>query len=565
MLRYLAKRLLQIPPTMLGIVAITFLLVHLAPGDPVAAEDASGGMSRSAITAEAVEQNRRLFFLNLPIFFDADVPDAARTTDQAVDVALAGRWLEAAGRPAAAARVRAKALARMKLRGEAAAPYLFGRLAELRGVFPPVELAALLRGATEHAVDWTKPGAPDPAAFDWAGWWTATGAALFTPERRAAAVAALVAAPPAGDTAGPDPSRPWTSAVDAATVAAVRALGRYAVPDLVRALGDSAALDGRLCELLSDALGREVTFKPGGPAAERDATVTDWEEWWYQNELEYRDVRGFYKVTGFFTQTQFWKWMSRVALFNFGASTQDGRPVLDKLTEALKITLVISLLSVLLSYLIAVPLGVFSAVRRDTPADRISTVGLFLLYSLPNFWAAVLLMRLFANPAVLNVLPMEGLTSAGHDALSAAGKLADYVKHLVLPVFCLTYPSLASLSRYQRVAMLDVVRQDYIRTARAKGLSERVVVLKHALRNALIPIITLLGLQIPLLIGGSVIVEYIFNIPGMGRLAFTALLNRDYPVIMAIATLTGLLTMIGVLVSDLLYAVADPRISYEGK
>jgi len=561
-LRYAVKRLLLLPPTLLGIIAVTFALVHLAPGDPVAAEEAGGGMSRSAVTAEAVEQNRRMFFLHLPLFFNTEIADAGRTIDQAVDVALAAKYFEALGRPEAAAHLREKALARLKVRGESAAPYLFPRLAELRGVLGPDDLGALLRGATEHAMDAaTAARAADPA-FDWDGWWRTTGAPLFTPERRAAAVAALVAAP--GEP-GADPTRPFGSGVDPAVVAAVRALGRYAVPELMGAFGRSRVADGRVAEALSDALHREEVFKPTSSERDVAAILSDWDEWWYQNDLEYSDVRGAAAVVGSVTETQFWKWMSRVLRLNFGTSTLDGRPVLEKMGEALQITLVLSLLSVLLAYLVAVPLGVFSAVRRDTPIDRVSTVGLFMLYSLPNFWAAVLLMRLLANPAVLNVLPIEGLTSANHDSLSALGKIADYVRHCVLPIFCLTYPSLASVSRYQRVAMLDVIRQDYIRTARAKGLSERVVVVKHGLRNALIPIITLLGLQLPLLIGGSVIVEYIFNIPGMGRLAFTSLLARDYPVIMAIATLTGVLTMIGVLVSDLLYAVVDPRISYEEK
>jgi peptide/nickel transport system permease protein len=454
--------------------------------------------------------------------------------------------------------VREKALARLKTRGSAAAPYLFPRLEELRTVFPADQLDLLLKEGAAKALDPAAVG----AGFDWAGWWKSTGAALYTPERRAAAVAALLAAP--GET-GADGTRPWTSAVDPALVKEVRALGRYAVPELVLGFGRSHACDGRVGELLSDALGREVTFKPGATADEVSAVLSDWEEWWYQNELEYRDLRGAARVVGAVTQTQFFKWVSRVVFFNFGSSTQDGRPVVQKLGEALRITLLLSLLSVLFAYVIAIPAGVASAIKRDTLGERIGTVFLFVLYSLPNFWAAVVLLRLFANPEVLKLLPIEGLTSANHDSLSFLGKGLDYVLHLILPIFCLTYPSLAQLSRYQRVSMLDVVRQDYIRTARAKGLTERTVVFKHALRNALIPIVTLLGLQLPLLIGGSVIVEYIFNIPGMGRLAFTALLNRDYPVIMAIATLTGILTMIGVLMSDLLYAVVDPRISYEGK
>ncbi len=162
-----------------------------------------------------------------------------------------------------------------------------------------------------------------------------------------------------------------------------------------------------------------------------------------------------------------------------------------------------------------------------------------------------------------NVFPVFGLSSEGAAAWPFWQRLGDRVMHLVLPITCLTYGGLASLSRYGRVGMLEVVRQDYIRTARAKGLSERVVIYKHALRNSVIPIVTFLGLLLPAMLGGSVIIETIFSIPGMGKLGFEAVLSRDYPVIMGIATISSLLTLVGLLISDMLYVVVDPRISFE--
>jgi peptide/nickel transport system permease protein len=258
---------------------------------------------------------------------------------------------------------------------------------------------------------------------------------------------------------------------------------------------------------------------------------------------------------------QYVRWMGRVLTLDFGRSTQDQRMVIDKIGEALPRTMLLSILALLISYAIAIPLGVLSAVKQRSPLERAMTIGLFLLYSMPSFWVAVMLLLALTREQTFDLFPMQGLVSEGYDQLSAGAKLRDLVWHLVLPVTCLSYASLASISRYMRSGMLEVIRQDYIRTARAKGLSERAVILKHALRNALIPIITLLGLMLPNIIGGSVIVERVFGIPGMGELALESIFSRDYPMVMGITTLVAIVTMVAMLLSDLLYAVADPRIS----
>jgi len=256
-------------------------------------------------------------------------------------------------------------------------------------------------------------------------------------------------------------------------------------------------------------------------------------------------------------------WLRRVVTFDFGHSYKDHRPVLTKVIERLPISLQLSLISIFFSYLISVPLGVYSATHQFSPSDKIITVVLFILYSLPSFWVASLLIMLLGGGDFWDVFPIFGLSSEGAEAWPFWRWLWDRVMHLVLPVTCLTYGGLASLSRYGRVGMLEVVRQDYIRTARAKGLSERVVIYKHALRNSVIPIVTFLGLLLPAMLGGSVIIETIFSIPGMGKLGFEAVLSRDYPVIMGIATISSLLTLVGLLISDILYVVVDPRISFE--
>jgi peptide/nickel transport system permease protein len=240
-----------------------------------------------------------------------------------------------------------------------------------------------------------------------------------------------------------------------------------------------------------------------------------------------------------------------------------GRPVLDILAESLPRTILIAFISLFLAYAISIPIGVTSAAKQGSFFDRATTVILFILYSLPSFWVALMLIMFFCGQGFLDWFPVTGLQSRSPEDYWLGSEFLDYVAHLILPVTCLTYGSLASLSRYQRVGMLDVVRQDYIRTARAKGLSERVVIWKHAVRNSLLPVITLLGLQIPFLVGGSVIVEEIFQISGMGHETFKAISTRDYPVVMAVTVMTAFATMVALLISDVLYALADPRISYD--
>jgi peptide/nickel transport system permease protein len=262
---------------------------------------------------------------------------------------------------------------------------------------------------------------------------------------------------------------------------------------------------------------------------------------------------------------QYGSWLRRVITFDFGNSYKDHRPVMDKIAERLPITIELNLISIFLVYLIAIPIGVYSAVKQGTFIDRITTVFLFILYSLPSFWVAVLLIMFLGGGDFFDWFPIYGILSPGMEGAHWISRLGDHLWHLVLPVFCLTYGSLAALSRYQRAGMLEVIQQDYIRTARAKGLPEKIVVFKHAMRNSVIPIITLMGSLLPGMFGGSVIIENIFSIPGMGQLGFEAVLSRDYPVVLAIATIAAFLTLIGILISDLLYVWVDPRITYEAE
>ena len=242
--------------------------------------------------------------------------------------------------------------------------------------------------------------------------------------------------------------------------------------------------------------------------------------------------------------------------------TDKNTHVVAEMGRRLLVTVPLSLAAVLLSYLIAVPLGILTAVRQGSRTEAGVTVILFVLYSIPTFWAGLMLILIF-GAAGFDFLPVLGLHDKDADQLGTLGYAWDTVLHCILPVATLTYGSLAYLSRQMRVGMIDVIRQDYIRTARAKGLSERVVVLKHALRNSLIPILTLFASILPILIGGSIIVEKVFDIPGMGKYAFEGLLRRDYNIVMATSTFSAVMTLFGILLSDIAYALVDPRIKYD--
>jgi peptide/nickel transport system permease protein len=260
---------------------------------------------------------------------------------------------------------------------------------------------------------------------------------------------------------------------------------------------------------------------------------------------------------------QYWRWLKRIVTLDFGDSLRDHRPIIDKLKERAPVSIRLSGISLILAYLISIPLGIYSSTHRYSTPDKILTVILFGLYSLPNFWIATMAIVYLGGGDFWNVFPVFGLQSIGAENWPLWDRIRDEAWHLVLPITCMTYYTFAALSRYMRASMLEVIRQDFIRTARAKGLSERVVIYRHALRNSLIPIVTLMADLLPALIGGSIVVETIFSIPGMGLLSFEAVLNRDYPLIMAIFTLSAMLTLVGILLADFLYTVVDPRIAYE--
>lgn len=264
---------------------------------------------------------------------------------------------------------------------------------------------------------------------------------------------------------------------------------------------------------------------------------------------------------------QYGLWLKKIVKFDFGESfSSDRRPVMQRIWDPKKpllerrlfVTFIINLISMVIIFLIAIPIGVSSATHRNTLYDKITTTTVFVGFAIPHFWLALLLMMLFG--VYLDWLPVSGLKSTNYASLPFWGKLWDLTKHLILPIFVSAFGGLAADSRFMRSSMLEVIRQDYVTVARAKGLPEREVIYRHAFRNALLPMITLVGLSVPGLIGGSVIFENIFGIPGMGQLFFQSVMTRDYPMVMGVLTIGAILTLLGNLLADIGYMVADPRI-----
>lgn len=260
---------------------------------------------------------------------------------------------------------------------------------------------------------------------------------------------------------------------------------------------------------------------------------------------------------------QYVKWVVNVAKGDFGESFRHRRPVNRLLAEAVPFTLHLTVLALLFDALLGISLGIVAAVRQYSLLDKVVTVGSLIVYAIPGFWLALMLVLLFS--VHLGWLPTSQTRSMDYEFLSLGGKILDRLWHLILPVFVLGVASAAGTARYVRNRLLEVLNEEYVIAARARGFPERTVIVKHALRNALIPVITIYGLALPFLLGGATIIETIFAWPGIGRLTVEAVGGRDYPLIMATTTIAAVLTVLGNLLADITYAVVDPRVSYEGR
>jgi peptide/nickel transport system permease protein len=373
-------------------------------------------------------------------------------------------------------------------------------------------------------------------------------------------------------------------------------LGNYAVPHLMAVLQDASAepllrdtaalflrqsAPRRLVDPFNPAPSPEVRahnddvahervelsqlrYAFDAPEAEKRSVRDAWAAWYERSRSRF-EYDAAEKLRILFFDTRFATYWRNLLRLDFGISLATREPVLTTLFSKLKYSLALSVLSLVLAYAISIPLGIYSAVSRDSRSERLVTVGLFMLYSMPSFFVATLLLYFFSegsNWAALRIFPTGGFQSLDYQDMTTFERIGDIAWHLALPLGCLTYGALAALSRYMRTGMLEVIQSDYIRTARAKGLPERVVIGKHALRNALLPIITLLANLLPAALGGSVVVEYIFGIPGIGQWTIDSIFLRDYNVIMGVQLMTTVLVLFGMLLSDIGYALVDPRIRY---
>ena len=258
---------------------------------------------------------------------------------------------------------------------------------------------------------------------------------------------------------------------------------------------------------------------------------------------------------------QYVTWLKNVAQGDFGESFRHRRPVKDMLVEAVPYTLQLTVLAIILDALIGITIGIISAVRQYSKLDKTITIGSLIIYAIPSFWLALMLIMVFS--VNLGWFPTSQTRSMNYEDLTAIGKMLDRAWHLVLPVFVMGIAGAAGTARYMRNKLLEVLNEEYIMAARARGFRERTVIVKHALRNAMIPIVTIYGMSLPFLLGGATIIETIFAWPGMGRLTVGAVGGRDYPIIMATVMIAAVLTVLGNLLADITYAAVDPRVSYD--
>lgn len=569
MWKYLFKRLLIAVPTLFGITVITFCIIRLAPGDPTQITLETGHTPyEGSLTRERIEETRRLFGLDKPILFNLDVKDARRSVLAAWEEAVERYRALQSGKTLSEPSVGKKTSPGPPGGRERALEALAEAEADLAAFgrrLIPYMVPVAITLEDEGLFDLLSPILQDGAGIDAAAsrdalerWWRNHEPA-FTSESIRARIRRLETCP---------------EAQVGAEIEELRSeLGDLVLPHAMERLshleeGTANLEEGtarrRLIALAAPRAGHRGKLESTTDARRFQAAFERLQRWWRHEGLAFQEIGSFERLKKTFTETQYALWLWRIFHLDFGESFIDFQPVAKKVWAGFKVTLSFQVIVILLIYLISVPLGVFSAVKQDSLGDRLITLFLFMLYSLPNFWLAYLLIFFLGGGDFADLFPIQGLNSEGADKLAFLPWLLDRLWHMCLPLACMTYGGLAVLSRYTRAGMLEVIRQDYIQTARAKGLSERIVIMKHALRNGLIPIVTLIGGLLPTLISGSIIIEYIFGIHGMGWLGYTAVLQRDYPVVMAIAFFSALLVLIGTLLSDLLYVLVDPRIRFEG-
>lgn len=527
MIRFLASRLISMIPSLIGISLVAFAVLNLSMTFPTAE-----GMGDLRATQESMffDDRARYPDNHLPLFINLSIADAGVYASREIENLKDDRL--AAGAQRVLARV-----------GGAWLPYIIPRLDKVTEKQQVRLLEVLSEIGARLGLSETIEKTDDKAGF-WEKYWRVYRSD-FKPDRAAGLVRRLI------------------KNNDELVLNELYALDTFCLPQLIEALDEemSREAQARVVGVIVNLTGIDDSVDVKGSSTAAAAVVKRWKNWWSKRYDKYTVFSGARQVTGMLTETRYFRWLARLAALDFGTSARDGRPVLTKLKERLPVTLLLTTLGLVFAYLVAIPIGVLSAVRRGGPFDRTMTLVVFIFYSFPTFWLAMWLIRFFAGGGHFSWFPSQGLFSPQAESWPEWRRLLDMAHHLVLPVICLSSVSAALLARYQRVGMLQVIDLDFMRAAQAKGLSRGRAILRHGLRNGIIPVVTMLGLQIPYLVSGSIIVERIFGIPGMGYETFEAILAQDQPWLVAVVTVTAAMTMIGVLVADTVYAVLDPRIA----
>jgi ABC-type dipeptide/oligopeptide/nickel transport system permease component len=593
---YIIRRILLMVPTLFGVTLVTFLVMQIAPGDPLKMQlSQQGSQGESSATREAFLHQRRQWKLDKPALFNIRwfrdySPDAsycatisglgddallasldalsitgmpANLLDflrqlgiEAFDAQLqdSGRRKDLADRVKKGVQIRVE-----ETLGEHGVRF-FVRLLDdpdLRIRIGAIRCLTLCTLGDPFLYTYSKEPLPeetDGVVTTWRIWWEREKASFkpVAPERLkelTASFQALVA----------ETSR--TKIVDG--------MAQFTKDDAPffseRLLGTSSLQEKYVASIaLRYKIGRPLKVDVKLSDAEKAVApvVANWKAYVSIHESRYEPSWA-KRLVWLVTDTQYTNSIAKLVTFDFGRSmVKPYDPVGPKIFQAALVSAPLMLLSEALIYLFAVPLGVYCAVTRGRWQDRAVSLTLFIFNSIPPVVLGMVLLTFFCFGTFLKIFPMYNLHSEAYDKLSLPVRAADYVWHAALPVVCLTLASLASLAMFARSSMLDIVNQDYIRTARAKGLAGRTVILKHSLRNAMIPVITLFSSFIPAMLGGSVIVEVLFGIPGMGRLSFMSIEAKDYNMMMAMIYIDAIIVMLSILLSDLLYVLVDPRISF---
>jgi peptide/nickel transport system permease protein len=587
---YVLKRLLLMIPTLFGVSVVVFVIVSTAPAPPITQQVPTAEAGREAGEAgevpHAVKVFRAQYGLNKPValnlYYEIEKRDVQRALEDALD--------EEGTRTI---KVKSEAQEQLIKWDEYATSALMELLTETGGRLRDSAMNWLVKGAKRVAIA-AEGGTVSPKRarlntaiakeneiLDLYAW--EAGDPEMRKEAGVGALQAWYRGARARYPEGADTEEVRRALRDEDQAALV-GLGDKAVPGLVaiileeegdqdRAIPWLVRLGARpeqgdevektRTRLLNEAL-RKLEYNASDPDATKEASVLLVRDWWEGTARRW-DYGGLRWLRVLLLETRFAIYWGNLLRFDLGESLKHKVPVTTLIFERLKYSLTIAVTALILAYLISVPLGILSAKIHGSFPERAMALFVFALYSLPSFYVATLVIHYLAEgqpKSVAEWIPSSRFESLDAWKLPTLEWIKDIAWHVVAPIFCLTYASLAALSRYAKVGILNVIRSDYVRTARAKGLGEFTVTMKHAARNGLIPIITLLGTTLPRIVGGSFIIEVIFGIPGFGLLMVQSIFDRDYNVIVGNSLIVAVLTMLGILLSDLLYAIVDPRISY---